>query len=78
MPVTTYKLTATNRNKVFNYKQTVESTEPDEGQSLNDDIYLCNCDNLEFCDPIMATSSQEIYALLKSERYKNIHKGPQF
>ena len=26
--------------KVFNYKQTVWSIEPDEGKSLNDDIYL--------------------------------------
>ena len=43
--VTTYKLIATIRNKVFNYKQTVDTIELEEGQSLNDDIYPCNCEN---------------------------------
>ena len=51
IPVTTYILTATIRNIVFNYKQTVESKELDEGQPLNDDIYPCNCENSEFCEP---------------------------
>ena len=49
--VLVYKLTATIRNKVFNSKQTVESIELDEGQSLNDNIYPCSCENPEFCDP---------------------------
>ena len=35
----TFKFTAPIDTKVFNYKQTVWSIEPDEGQSLNDDIY---------------------------------------
>ena len=45
IPVTTYKLTATSRNKVFSYEKTVELMGLDEGQSLNDDIYPCNCEN---------------------------------
>ena len=48
IPVTTYKLTATIRNKVFNYEQTVESIQLDEKQPLNDDIYPCNCENSDF------------------------------
>ena len=43
-----YKLTATIRNTVFSYKQTVESIELEERQSLNDNI--CP-ENSEFCDP---------------------------
>ena len=51
IPVTAYELTATIRNKAFNYKQKVELIELDEGQPLSDDIYPCNCENSEFCDP---------------------------
>ena len=40
--VTTYKLTATNRNEVFSYKKTVESIELDKEQSLHYDLYPCN------------------------------------
>ena len=47
--VTTDKLTATIRNKVFNYKERVESIKLDEEQSLND-LYLYNCKNSAFCD----------------------------
>ena len=49
IPVTTYKLTATIRNNIFNYKQ-IESMELAKRQSLNDDICSCNCENSEFCD----------------------------
>ena len=51
IPVTTYRLTATIINKVFSHKQRVESIELDKRQLLNDDIYPCNCENSEFCDP---------------------------
>ena len=44
-------MTATIRNKVFNYKRTVESIELDEEQSVNDDVYPCNYKNPELCDP---------------------------
>ena len=44
-------MTVTIRNKVFNYKQTIESIKLDEEQSLNDDIYPCNYENSEFRDP---------------------------
>ena len=50
IPVTTYKLTATIRNNIFNYKQ-IESMELAKRQSPNDDVYSCNCENSEFCDP---------------------------
>ena len=50
IPVTIYKFTATFRNKAFTYKQTVESIELNGGQSLNDDLCPCSCENSEFCD----------------------------
>ena len=40
-------MTATIRNKIFNYKQTVKSIEVDEGMSL----YPFNFEKSEFCDP---------------------------
>ena len=48
IPATTYKLTGTIRNKVFNYKQAVESIQLDQKQPQNDDIYPCNYENSEF------------------------------
>ena len=48
IPATTYKLTGTIRNKVFNYKQAVESIQLDQKQPQNDDIYPWNYENSEF------------------------------
>ena len=43
-------MTVTIMSKVFNYKQTVESVELGEGQSLSGDLYPCGWENLVFCD----------------------------
>ena len=49
-PVATFKLTATIRNKAFNYKETVKSLALSKGQRLKDDIHPCNFKNSKFCD----------------------------
>ena len=44
-------MTATIKNKVCNFKQTIESIEINEGKSLNDDMVTCINTNSELCDP---------------------------
>ena len=79
IPVTTDKLTATIRNKVYKYKETVESKEVDEGQSLNDFIYTCYCKNSEFCDPDYGHIITGNLSLIKNQKIKKIFsKGPNF
>ena len=79
MPVTTYKLAATIEIKVFNYKQTVESIESDEGQSLNDDIYPCKCGNSELCNPDHGHIITGDLSLLKNEKiWKLFTNGSNF
>ena len=77
--VTTYKLTATIWNKVFNYRQTAESIELDEGQSLNFDKYLCKCKNPELCHPNHGHIITGDLCLIKNENLTKIfNKGPNF
>ena len=74
IPVNTYKLTATKRNKVFNYKQTVKSIDLDEGQLLNDDISHCRCENSEFYD----TGDMRLTDIKNQELRKLFTKGLNF
>ena len=79
IPVTTYKLVATIRNKVFNYKQTVETIELEERQSLNDDIYPCNCENSEFGDADHVLIMTRDLHLTKNQKIRKLFtKGRSF
>ena len=51
IPVVTFKLCNTIRNKILNYKQTVESIFIDEEVSFSTDTDRCDCQNSKFCDP---------------------------
>ena len=51
IPVVTYKLGATIRNKILNYKDTVESIYIDEDVSFITNTGDCQCSDSEFCDP---------------------------
>lgn len=47
----TYQLDDTNRNKILNYKETVNSICFDEDVSSSLDIHSFQCKYSEFCDP---------------------------
>ena len=51
IPVVTYSLTNTIRNKILNYKETVESIYVDEDVSFTLNSESCNCSESSFCDP---------------------------
>ena len=51
IPMVTYKLNNTVRNKIFNYKQTVEDIRVDEEVSFTLNTDLCKCKESKFCDP---------------------------
>ena len=77
--VTTYKLTATIKNKVFTYKQTVVPIELDEGQSLDDYIYSCNCGNSKFCDPDnVHIITRDLRLIINQKSRKLFAKDPNF
>ena len=79
IPVTTYKLTATIRNKVFNCKETVEPIELDEQLSINDDIYPCNCEDPEFCEPDHGYVITGDLRLIKNQKLRKLFTmGPTF
>ena len=75
IPVTTYKPIATIRDKVCNYKQTLESIETDKGQSL----YLYNCKNSEFCDPDHGYIITGNLCFIKTQKLRKLFtKGSNF
>ena len=79
IPVTTYKLTATIRNKVFNCKETVEPIELDEYLSINDDIYPCNGEDPEFCEPDHGHVITGDLRLIKNQKLRKLFTmGPTF
>ena len=51
IPVVTYKLGGTIRNKILNYKDTVESIYVDDEVSFTRDTTPCECESSTFCDP---------------------------
>ena len=51
IPMVTYKLNNTVRNKIFNYKQTVEDIRVDEEVSFTLNTDLCKCKDSKFFDP---------------------------
>ena len=51
IPVVTYKLGGTIRNKILNYKDTVESIYVDDEVSFIRDTTPCDCESSTFCDP---------------------------
>ena len=51
IPVVTYKLGGTIRNKILNYKDTVESIYIDDEISFTRDTSSCECESSTFCDP---------------------------
>ena len=51
LPMVTYKLGSTVRNKIFNYKQTVNDISINGEATLDPYINLCNCNNSTFSDP---------------------------
>ena len=72
-------MTATIRNKVCNYKQTVESIELDKGQSRNDDLCLYNCENSELCDLDHGHTITGDKRIIKNQKLRKLFtKGPNF
>ena len=51
IPVVTFKLCNTVRNKILNYKLTVDSIFTDDEVSFSTGTDRCDCQNSEFCDP---------------------------
>ena len=51
IPVVTFKLCNTVRNKILNYKPTVDSIFTDDEVSFSTGTDRCDCQNSEFCDP---------------------------
>ena len=49
--VVTYSLNSTIRNKILNYKETVNSIIVDEDVSFTLNSEPCDCENSSFCDP---------------------------
>ena len=51
IPMVTFKLNNTIRNKILNYKETVNSITVDEEVSFTLNSEPCDCENSSFCDP---------------------------
>ena len=67
------------QGKTLNYKHAVESIELDEQQSLNDDIYPCNCKNSELCDPGQFHIVTGNLSHIKNQKLRrHFTKGPNF
>lgn len=81
IPTIAMKLDTPTRNKIFNYKQTVQdlNIQIDEEVSFLQNQFICNCDNSEFCDPHhkhIITGNLNIINNLKLR--KLLSKGPNY
>ena len=79
IPVVTYNLLPTIRNKIFNYKETVSTIKVDDEVSFSSATGTCDCKSSTFCDADhqhIITGDLRIIANTKLR--KLLSKGPNF
>ena len=77
--VVTYKLGGTIRNKILNYKETVNSMSVDEEVSFCLNTDTCDCAESEFCDPHHKHIITGDLRLIKNSKLcKLMTKGPNY
>ena len=79
VPMVTYKLSATVRNKIFNYKKTVEEIYINEEANLTSYSDYCQCSNSMFCDPHHHHIITGDLRLVENNKLRKLlTKGPNF
>ena len=79
IPVVTYKLGGTIRNKILNYKDAVESIYVDDEVSFSLNTTLCECQNSPFCDPHHKHIITGDLRLIENMKLRKLlTKGPNF
>ena len=79
IPVVTYKLGGTIRNKILNYKETVNSISVDEEVSFCLNTDTCDCAESEFCDPHHKHIITGDLRLIKNSKLRKLMtKGPNY
>ena len=74
----TYKLRNPIRNKIFNYKETVQSIKFENGE-VSLDQYLCECSGSEFCDPHHQHITTGDLRIVENGKLRSLlAKGPNF
>ena len=74
-----YKLGNTIRNKILNYKKTVESVFVDDEISFALDSEPCDCENSQFCDPHHKhVITGDLRIVENSKLRQLLTKGPNF
>ena len=78
-PVIVYKLGSTIRNKILNYKETVESIFIDDEVSFINNAGECNCLESNFCDPHHKhIITGDLRIVQNSKLRKLLTKGPNY
>ena len=79
IPVVSYKLCGTIRNKILNYKETVSSIYVDEDVSFVTNSDECNCQNSVFCDPFHKHIVTGDLRIVENKKLRCLlTKGPNF
>ena len=79
LPMVTYKLCSTIRNRIFNYKQTVNDIFINEDIDLGPYINSCSCNNSTFCDPHHEHIVTGDLRIVKNNKLRKLlTKGPNF
>jgi len=78
-PMVSYRLGPTIRNKIFNYKDTVNSIRVDEEVSFSTDTERCTCANSQFSDPHHGHIITGDLRVVENDRLRKLlTKGPNF
>ena len=79
IPMVTYKLGDTVRNKIFNYKQTVNDIYADDEVSFTLNTDSCICKDSEFCDPNhQHVITGDLRIIENKKLRKLLTKGPNY
>ena len=74
-----YKLSITVRNKILNYKDTVDSIFIDEEVSFSTNYSTCDCQNSPFCDPDQQHIITGDLRIVSNQKLRKLlSKGPNY
>ena len=78
-PTVVYKLNPSIRSKLFNYKETVNSINTEDGETFGTGIINCECSNSTFCDPTHSHIITGDLRIIQNQKLRKlITKGPNF
>ena len=78
-PTVVYKLNASIRSKLFNYKETVNAIDTEDGETFGTGIIDCGCSNSTFCDPTHGHIITGDLRIIQNQKLRKlITKGPNF